>query len=245
METRCGIAAARFCIQCRMGKRRRLRGREILIVLGVFAAAVLLLIAIFAGVKRSRAAVGFEAEYYFLVERCEDSTAAAVAGSIYGAGGAGYLLHGGGAVVIACYYTVRDAERVQAAMREKGAETQIMELSAEKFYLSGANAAYAARVAANAETAEACARLLYDAANGLERAELGQTEARTAARGAADCLAGLRTGNAGAFFDRWNAELVRAERECREISDGIAFAKDLRRVQARILCGIVELGSYF
>ncbi len=214
-------------------------------VVCIFAVLLALFIGLAVGAKKRQQAVDFEADYYFLIEKCEDSTAAAVAGRVHSSGGAGYLFRGGKAVIVACYYTVQDAERVRDAMLERGADVEIAPLSAQKFYLSGENAAYAAHVAANAETAESCARLLYDVANGLERAQMGQTEARDAVRGAAGSLAGLRKSNGGAFYDRWNAELASAERECREISDGIAFAKEVRRVQAQLLCALVGLEEYF
>lgn len=213
-------------------------------VLGLFAATAILFVAAVSCLKREEKEVNFEADYYFLVENCEDSTAAAVAGTVYGRGGAGVML-GGRAVVVACYYTVQDAERVQASMREKGQETRIEEVSAEKFTLKGGNAAYCGRVEDNAATVETCARLLYDTANGLERAEMGQAEAKAAARGAASSLAGLAEGNEGAFFDRWNAEISAAARSCREAESGLVFAKDLRRIQAQLLCALAGLGAYF
>lgn len=228
-----------------MGKRRRLKTSELLAVLCLFLTLVAILIGMFAAVRWSRAEVCFQAKYYFLVEDCSDSTAAAVAGKVYSSGGAGYLLHGGDGVVLACYYTVREAERVQSVMREKGVETRIAELSAEKFYLNGGNAAFALRVEANAATAETCARLLYDAANGLERAERSQAEARSAVRGVRDAFAGLRKENAEGFFGRWNAELAEIGRECGEIAEEIVFAKDLRRIQAEILTALVGLDAYF
>ncbi len=227
-----------------MRVRRRLSLFQFLAVLGLFAATVFLFLAAVSCVKRDEKVVNFEAKYYFLVENCEDTTAAAVAGTVYGRGGAGVLL-GGRAVVVACYYTVQDAERVQSAMSEKGTVTRIEEVSAKKFALKGGNAAYCGRVEANAATVETCARLLYDTANGLERAELGQSAAKAAAHGAASSLAGLAEGNAGAFFDRWNAELLAAKRSCKEVEGGLVFAKDLRRIQAQLLCALVGLGAYF
>ena len=218
---------------------------QFLAVLGLFACAIFLFLGAVACVKRDEREVNFEADYYFLVEDCEDSTAAAVAGTVYGKGGAGVMLGGGRAVVVACYYTVQDAERVQSAMREKGQNTRIEAISAKKFTLKGGNTAYCARIEDNATTAETCARLLYDTANGLERAEKGQSEAKAAAHGAASSLAGLAEGNAGRFFDRWNAELLSAKRNCEEAADGLVFAKDLRRIQAQLLCALVGLGAYF
>lgn len=226
-------------------RRKRLSPLQFCAVLGIFAVLLAVVIAVVLGVKRREGEVDFEADYYFLIEECEDSTAAAVAGTVYGKGGAGVLLESGDGVVVACYYTVQDAERVREAMLEKGTKTRILELSAQKFPLKGTNAAYCARVAANARTLESCARLLYDTANGLERAQAGQSAARAAAYGTACSLAGLAEGNEERFFDRWNAELARAERECREISEGIVFAKDLRRIQAQLLCALVGLKGYF
>ncbi len=228
-----------------MGKRKRLDLGQFFAVLGLFAIAVALFVAAVLGVKREEREVDFRAEYYFLVRSCESTTAAAVAGTVYGSGGAGVVLDGGEAVIVACYYSVQDAERVQSAMREKGVETRVWTRSSEKFMLKGDSAAFCARVEANAATAETCARLLYDAANGLERAQMSQAQAQAAARGAACSLAGLVQGNEEGFFGLWNAGLVAAERQCREVADGIVFAKDLRRIQAELLCAVVELDTFF
>ena len=211
----------------------------------MFFAIAVLFAGLVLGVKKRSVKVDFEADYYFLVETCEDSTAAAVAGKVYGSGGAGMLLEGGKAVVVACYYTVRDAERVRDAMREKGVETQIYKRSAKIFYLDGAEAEFAERVRGNAETVSTCARLLYDTANRLERAETGQAGARAVTEGVVQSLRGLIAGNAEGFFDRWNAKLAEAARSCSEIGAGIVFAKDLRRTQADLLNALVGLGSFF
>ncbi len=215
--------------------------------LAVFLLTVGLFVGVFCWYGRDYERVSFDREYYFLVRDCEDATAAAVAGQVYFAGGAGFRLETAGknCVVLACYFRQTDAERVKNAMEEKDIAAHILTLSPSGFALEGKNAALKGRVEGNLETAETCARILYDTANGLERAELSQEEARMAVRGAAKALKGLRAGNAESLFTAWNAELVSAERRGAEIADGILYAKDLRYLQAELCFAIVNADTYF
>lgn len=221
---------------------------------GVFVAAIavfLVVVGAFIGVfrwyGRAYVRVSHEREYYFLVQTCEDATVSAVAGQVYFSGGAGYELEAEGkrCVAIACYFRRTDAERIQSAMREKGVAAEILSLSGSDFALEGENAGYADRVTGNLETAETCARILFDTANGLERLELSQDEAHTAVRGVVKALKGLRAQNAAPLFSRWNAALVTAESRGKELAEGILFAKDLRYLQTSLCHAIVRADSYF
>lgn len=211
-----------------------------LAALGVFLFTVGLFVGMFVWYGRDETTLSLGREYYFLVRECEDATASAVAGQVYLSGGAGYLLTDGGrsCVVLSCYFRLTDAERVQGALAEKGIEAEILTLSTKDF---SASAADKQLIEDNVATAETCARILYDAANGLERAEFTQDEARAAVRGAASSLKGLSQGS----FPLWNAELVRAEHKAREICEGILFAKDLRYLEAELLLAIVRADVYF
>ena len=215
-------------------------------VLGAFAFTVCLFLGLFWWYGRDYALVSPDKTYYFLVRDCEDTTASAVAGQIYLQGGAGYLLETAGesAVVLSCYFSERDAERVKTTMDEKGVETRVLVLSTEDFSLDGSAAALKSAVSANINTAESCARILYDAANGLERTELSQEEARAAVRGVVKSLKGLRIGN-GENFAQWNYALTQAERRGTEIAEGILFAKDLRYLQVQLCLDIVRADEYF
>ena len=218
-----------------------------LAVVAVFLLTVGLFVGVFAWYGRDYARIGGEREYYFLVRDCEDTTAAAVAGQVYYAGGAGLRLERAGenCVVLACYFRITDAERVCGAMKEKGTDARILPLSGSDFVLEGQNAAQKSRVEGNLETAETCARILYDAANGLERGDLSQEEARAAVRGAAKALKGTCESNPAGIFDRWNAQLTAEARRGTELADGILYAKDLRYLQAEILLSIVDADRYF
>ncbi len=218
-----------------------------------FAVLVMFLfvVALFAGVffwqgERSVRVDG-EREYYFLVRECEDTTASAVSGQVYLSGGAGYLLetNGRSCVVLAGYFRLEDAERVKSTMAEKEIFADVLVLRSEDFFLEGDAAEEKNRVEGNLKTAETCARVLYDAANGLERTSLTQEEAKSAVRGVSKSLKGLREGNASELFSRWNAELVAAERRCTEICEGILFAKDLRYLQVQLLMAVVNADGYF
>ena len=215
--------------------------------LAVFLLTVGLFVGVFFWYGEEEARVSFEREYYFLVRDCEETTAAAVAGQVYRAGGAGVSLETAGesCVVLACYFRITDAERVQGAMEEKGAAARILTLGTSDFALEGENAPLKGRVEGNLETAETCARILYDAANGLERASLSQEEARAAVRGIVKALKGLRVNNGESLFARWNAGLISAERRGTEIADGILYAKDLRALQAALCLAIVGADTYF
>lgn len=214
-------------------------------VLAVFAFTVLLFLGVFFWYGRTDVRVSLEREYYLLVRDCEDATASAVAGQVYLAGGAGYLLGEGNAVVLSGYFRVEDAERVQSSMAEKGVETRILTVKTRDFTLKGEDAAQERAVVSNAVTVETCARILYDAANGLERSSLSQEEGRAAVKGVVKSLKGLRIGNEGGLYDEWNAFLMAAERRGTEIAEGIVFAKDLRYLQVELLLAVAGADGYF
>lgn len=222
---------------------KKLRCGGILAVIGIFTALVLVFVGAVWWTGRDHARVAVEAEYYFLVRDCEETTSAAIVGEVYGAGGAGYLM--GSSVVVACYYLRADAERVQTAMEGCGVETRVLEREGKIFSLNGKKAAQAAAIEANARTVDVCARVLYDGANGLERGSFTQEDARAAVRGVVDSLKGLRAGNTGSLYARWNAELYQVERDATEIARGILFSKDLRRLQVRLCLAVLDLGNYF
>lgn len=216
-------------------------------VVAVFVFTVILFLCVFFWYGRAYARVSLDKTYYFLVRDCEETTAAAVSGQVYFSGGAGYLLGSGGdsAVVLACYFKQTDAEYVQANMTDKGVDTQVLALSSSDFTLDGGNSEQKSRIAANAETVETCAHILYDAANGLERTDISQDEARAAVRGVVVSLKGLYTENDGSFYDLWNAGLSGAAKRGTEIAEGIAFAKDLRYLQVELCLMIVNAANYF
>lgn len=216
-------------------------------MLVVFVFTVILFIGIFCWYGRAYARIAFPQEYWFLVRACEESTAAAVVGSVYLSGGAGYLIEEGGeqSVVLACYYTQTSAESVQSHLNGKGVETRILHLEPHDLALNGKNAAQSARIEANASLADSCAKILYETANKLELTEYSQEEARAAVRGVVSSLAGLRAGNEGSFYELWNAVLFGAERQGAELAEGILFAKDIRYLQVRLCYAIVNICDCF
>lgn len=193
--------------------------------------------------RQGAAKVTFGRTYYFLVRDCGSATAGAVAGESYLAGGAGYLLEEESVVVLACYYREEDAVQIAHTMSENGIETRVSERAFRPFRPE--DGASRERIEANLKTADSCARLLYDAANGLELGEISQDEARAAVRGAADAIAGLKGDNGEALFGPWNAELSRRSRRLSEISEGILFPKDLRYVQVDLITMILQAKTYF
>lgn len=220
---------------------------KFLAVLAVFIITVCLFLGVFWWYGRDYIRISLEKEYYFLVRDCEDTTAAAVAGQVYLSGGAGYLYDKSGenSVVLACYFRLTDAERVQSAMEEKGVETRVMSLSGSDFTLSGKTVRFGSAVKSSIETAETCARILYDTANGLERAELSQREARAALQGVVKSLRGLRIGCDEEFFALWNRKLLEAERRGAELAEGILFAKDLRYLQVELCMDVLNADEFF
>lgn len=216
-------------------------------VLAVFLVTVCLFVGVFWWNGRAYSRVTFPQTYYFLVRECEDTTAAAVAGQVYLSGGAGYLIETSGAqsVVLACYFKETSAQSVQRTMREKGIETDILTLSPPDLALNGKLASYRSRISANAQTADTCARLLYDTANGLERTDVTQEEARAAVRGVVKSLKGLCVENGEGPFARWNAALSEAARKGTEIAEGILFAKDVRYMQVQLCYSVANIANYF
>ncbi len=219
-------------------RRTGQRGTVFAVSLILFMLALCFFVGLFG--TRSGGAVQLHLEYYFLVRPCGETTSAAVAGESYLAGGAGYL-YGAEEVVLSCYFRRADAEAVQSSLRGRGVETRVVARSSPEFRAETEGK----RIEANAKTLDTCAHLLFDAANGLERMDTGQEEARAAVEGVADALAGLRAGNAGETFSLWNVALSRAERRAREIAAGILFPKDLRYLQVALCFAVVDCRDYF
>ena len=230
-----------------MNPNHRSRRGGFLAALAVSVVLVFLFVGYVFWCGRDYARVSFPQKYWLLVRDCEDTTAAAVTGQSYISGGAGYYLETEReqSVALACYYRESTAQSVQRNMREKGVETRLLVLSPPDLSLSGSDAAQAKRIAANAETLDSCARILYDTANGLERATLSQEEARAAVKGVTASLKGLSGGNDGSFYATWNGELEKARRRGVELAQGILFAKDLRYLQIELCVLVANVNNYF
>ena len=226
-----------------MFSRYRLTRSGFWIAVGAFAILVGLFIGIVILAGSPVGRIEVDDEFYFLVRECRASTSAAVVGEVYAAGGAGYP--DGDTVVLACYYSKADARRICSLMEDRGENVSVLDRAVPDITLRGDMAEAADRVLANYKTVDSCARLLFDAANGLERGSLTQKEAKAALGGVADSLKGLRTGNAGDGFSAWNRELYRLEREGRDRLDGILFAKDLRYLQVSLCYALLGMGSCF
>lgn len=213
----------------------------------MFLLTVAVFVSLFWWYGRESVRISPDREYYFLVKDCEETTVSAVAGQVYRAGGAGYPMEVNGrcCVALACYFRLTDAERVLTSMEEKGAVARIVTLSSRDFTLRGADAALKERVEGNLQTAETCARILYDGANGLERTSLTQEEAKTAVRGATKALKGLCARNTEALFARWNALLLPAVRRGGELDGDILFSKDLRALQTQLCLAVLAADSCF
>ncbi len=186
------------------------------------------------------ARVNFSKSYYFVVKDCEKTT-----GDIYSAGGAGYFLERDNAVAIACYFKEASAESVRKNLEEKGTETRLVVHSPENLVLRGSKSAYKQQIEGNLETVDSIAHILYDTANGLERSELSQKQAKAALGGVVSSLKGLIEANSGNLFALWNAALKEAERKGTELSGGILFAKDLRYLQTMLCDKSVSVTKYF
>ena len=213
----------------------------------IFTTLVCAFVGIFWWSGRSYARVSLSKTYWFLVRECEDSTAAATVVNAYLSGGAGYLIETGGkqSVVLACYYTEVSAESIKNSLEHKGVETELLKLKPQEFSLNGSASAQKEQIISNAETVDTCAKILYDTANGLERSEISQEDARAAVRGVVSSLGGLRAGNPDSVFGIWNSQLLSAERKGTEIASGILFAKDLRYLQVQLCFSVVNMGDYF
>ncbi len=191
------------------------------------------------------ARVSFGKDYYFLVKDCEDTTASAITGDIYSAGGAGYLLEDDNAVAIACYFKESSAESVQKNLEEKGTSTRLIVKSPPDLVLRGRKSGYKRQIESNLETVDNFAHILYDTANGLERSELSQREAKAALSGVVSSLRGLIVSNEDEVFSLWNSALKEAERRGTELCGGLLFSKDLRYLQTMLCDRAVNLKNYF
>ncbi len=227
--------------------RRRSRAAKFPLICGAFTLCVCLFLTIFYLNARRSAKILLDGEYFFLAKSCEETTAAALVGQVYDSGGAGVLIEADGqvAVALACYFTRSDAENVSRSLRERGTETEIYRMTTPELTIFGADSEIAARVSANARTADTCARILYDTANGLERASTSQEEARAAVRGVSKVLRGLCAENGNELHARWNAELTALGREGEELADGLLFSKDVRCLQVRICYALARFDGYY
>ena len=216
-----------------------------LIAFGLFVGvtAGLLLFIVLGGGGYAR--VSFSKDYFFLVKDCEKTTVTAVAGDIYSSGGAGYLLESDNAVAIACYFKETSAQSVQKNLQVKGTETRLIVRSPDDLVLRGRKSGYQKKIESNLETVDQLAHILYDTANGLERSELSQKEAKAALSGVVSSLRGLITENEEDVFALWNTALKEAQRQGTEKGDGLLFAKDLRYLQAMLCDTVVHFANYF
>lgn len=176
-------------------------------------------------------------EYSFVVRICAQEASAAVVQEVYTSGGAGYPLSEG--VIVACYFEKTDAERTAAMLGERGEEAFVQTCTARPFTLEGKKASSHERVLSLLLCADSCARLLFDTANGLERGETGQEEARAAVRGAAAAL------RAPTEFSLWSGEMNAIAREAESAASGILFARDLRLLQTRLCLATLRAGKMF
>ncbi len=226
---------------------RRKRKTAVLPVIAVFSLCLCLFLGIFAWNGRNSKTVSLSQEYFLVVRECVSATAAAVAGEVYLSGGAGYLYETGGKslVVLACYFSETAAESVCRTLSEKGTEASVLCVSPQEIVVRGSDAENAPLVEANALTADSCIRLLYRTANGLERTECSQEEARAALRGVAAALSGLCDSNGEGMFREWNAALRSAERKAKEIAEGLIFAKDVRYLQVQLCLTVACASDYF
>lgn len=213
-------------------------------ILGVFLFTVCLFVGVFWFYGRREEKISLEKTYYFLVRDCEDETASAVAGEVYLFGGAGYLLESAGktSVALACYFKESDCLRVQTTLEEKGIFARLLSLSTKEFRVESKT--LKKKIEETISTVDDCAHILYETANGLERAELTQDEARAALKGVNTSLRGLSLEEDEAFA-LWDHALLKAEQRGKEISEGILFAKDLRYLQIQICMEILSADVYF
>lgn len=222
------------------------RRKGALAAVALFAVLLCLFVGYLFWCGKDYARVQFSQEYWLLVRECEETTASAIVGESYVLGGAGNLIEVNGArvVALACYYTEREANTVQRNMDGKGVVTQIIPLAPADLELRGDSVSAEKRILANVSTVDECARILYDTANGLERAECSQEEARAALKGVLSSLKGLQEGN-GEFFSLWNAALEGVRRRGTETVQGILFARDLRYLQVQLCVTVTNVKNYF
>ena len=189
--------------------------------------------------------VSFDKDYYFLVKDCEEATVTAVSGDVYSSGGAGYFMENDNAVAIACYFKETSAQSVQKNLAMKGTETRLIVRSPSDLVLRGRKSSYKEQIQSNLETVDTLAHILYDTANGLERSELSQKEAKAALSGVVSSIRGLIEANEDTVFSLWNTALKEAQRRGAELGDGLLFAKDLRYVQTMLCDKTADFANYF
>ena len=174
--------------------------------------------------------------YYFLVaaEECSESCLA----EAFLSGGAGVELRteSGEYAVLACYAGSNGKEEAQEAQKTfsdlKKEETMIVPRGCGTIYL---------------RTRDGCADALYFAAKAAENGKMGQSALKETAKSTAlvcSALAKSITGKDGA--SKRCAELCKDfSADLKEISSGIVYARDLRRMQAEVCMAYLAFsGAY-
>lgn len=178
-------------------------------------------------------------EYYLLVRTCEESTSAAVVGDVSSCGGVG-IVYDDEFVVISCYFQKQDALTVQGTLLDC-AKTDIVVLKSNRIQIQKKDKERASEIFSYLQTADVCARLLFDTANGLSKTEYTQEVAKARLHSIETVLSSL-SNLPEEIGVRWNSALHKIKENTSAVSQGIVFAKDVRSLQAQ-LCIVISQAS--
>lgn len=217
--------------------------RNLISAASLFLGTVCLFVGIFCWYGTGCVRIEFSETYYLLVRTCEKTTSAAVVGDVSSSGGAG-ILYNDHSVVIACYFEEADALVVCATLTDRF-EASVMTARSKPLYLFGKDRKCAERIRSNIRTADACARLLFDTANGLSNTEYSQEEATARVEGVAKAIAGLCIENSADLFGEWNVCLRAIGDEAHSVADGIVFAKNVRTLQTKLCIAVSRASELF
>ncbi len=190
--------------------------------------------------------------YYFLVaaEECSESCLA----EAYLSGGAGVELRTekGEYAVLACYAGSNGKEEAEAAQKTfsdlKKEETLIVPQGCGAIYLrTGEQKRRKNEITGILNTLDGCAGALYFAAKAAENGEMGQSALKETAKSTAHVCSALAKSITGKddASKRCATSCKEFSAALKELSCGIVYARDLRRVQAEICMAYLAFsGAY-
>ena len=213
-------------------------------ILGMVSLFSAVVVGYFAAISARTKDFTVDRTFYFLAVKAEAETAAVVSKSEYSYGGAGYTFTYDGVnyVGLASYNSESEARIIKEGLKNRGKETEIVELTVDTFYFTDRREVEKYEETCGfVNTALQCADLLYATANGLDSGELTQEEARRVIEEIRAVFSQAGEKGCAAVAEMTDA----GEKKCAGIVSGVIYAKDVRCLQMQISEGIYNLQKVF
>lgn len=212
---------------------------SVVIVLTVTVAIIL------SAVSCRRSKIHFKKEYYFVCYTVRDNaiSADAISDTVSSFGGAGYVLEydRNYYVIVACYYTDNEANRVKQNLLKRGLNCSVLSVETDDYPINSLSPSKEQLYLGNLNTLHSLSELCYKCANGLDTGEYNQSSAKGVLNDIKNGLSGLKAANSeNCFF----SEIRRLIAECDVIGDDYIYSKDMRKLQIAIIDTIINIELY-